>query len=173
MKILGDERRKLIVQWLKETEEPITGGTLAEKTKVSRQVIVQDISLLKAKGEPIIATSQGYVYLRLQKEQTNHRRVIACFHKPEDTKKELLLLVDAGVTVCDVSIEHPIYGDLTASLRVSSRLQVEQFMKKLEETNAGLLSLLTDGTHLHTIEADSEEKLDAACQILKKAGFLL
>ena len=173
LKILGDKRRELILQWLKESQEPITGGDLAKKTNVSRQVIVQDISILKAKGESIMATSQGYVYLQLQQENKKHRRVIACFHDPKDTKEELLLLVDAGVTIQDVSIEHPIYGDLTASLRLSNRFQVEQFMKKLEETNAGLLSLLTDGTHLHTIEADSKEQLDHACQALKKANFLL
>lgn len=62
-KLLGEERRKQILQWLKETSEPITGGILAERTNVSRQAIVQDISLLKAKNEPIVATSQGYVYL--------------------------------------------------------------------------------------------------------------
>ncbi|MHA4790996.1 HTH domain-containing protein, partial [Klebsiella pneumoniae] len=62
-KLLGEERRALILQWLKENHRPMTGTELANKTNVSRQVIVQDISLLKARNEPIIATSQGYLYL--------------------------------------------------------------------------------------------------------------
>ncbi|MGM2835564.1 3H domain-containing protein, partial [Bacillus cereus group sp. Bce025] len=45
--------------------------------------------------------------------------------------------------------------------------------QKIENTNASYLSQLTDGIHLHTIEADSKEKLDAACEALDKAGFLV
>ncbi|MBA2873641.1 transcription repressor NadR [Thermaerobacillus caldiproteolyticus] len=172
-KILGEQRRKLILQWLKESEQPLTGAELAAKTNVSRQVIVQDISLLKARNEPIIATSQGYLYLPTNVPHETYTRVVACYHAPEQTKEELQLIVDHGVTVKDVKIEHPVYGDLTASVMVSNRLEVEQFIQKIEETNSSYLLQLTDGTHLHTLEADSIAKLDAACLALKKAGFLI
>ncbi|MER2142040.1 MAG: HTH domain-containing protein, partial [Priestia megaterium] len=46
-KILGEERRELILQWLKTENKPMTGSELSKRTNVSRQVIVQDISLLK------------------------------------------------------------------------------------------------------------------------------
>ncbi|MBA2871597.1 hypothetical protein HNQ85_001872 [Anoxybacillus calidus] len=172
-KILGEERRQLILQWLKESREPLTGAELATKTNVSRQVIVQDISLLKARNEPIIATSQGYLYLQTNPQEQTYTRVVACYHTPEQTLKELQVIVDHGVTVKDVTIEHPVYGDLTASVMVSNRQEAEQFIKKIEETKSAYLLQLTDGTHLHTLEANSIAKLDAACDALKKAGFLI
>ncbi|WP_044894658.1 transcription repressor NadR [Bacillus alveayuensis] len=172
-KILGEERRQLILQWLKESSEPLTGAELAAKTNVSRQVIVQDISLLKARNEPIIATSQGYLYLPTKITNETYTRVVACYHTPEQTKEELQLIVDYGVTVKDVKIEHPVYGDLTASVMVSNRQEVEKFINKIKETNSSYLLQLTDGTHLHTLQADSIAKLDAACAALKKAGFLI
>lgn len=172
-KILGEERRNFILAYLKENKEPITGADLALKTNVSRQVIVQDISLLKARNEPIIATSQGYLYLSQQAQDQVYQRVIASFHTPEQTVDELYLMVDNGVTIKDVIIEHPVYGDLTASIMVSSRKEVDQFISKITATKAAYLSQLTDGTHLHTLEADSISKLDAACEALKKAGYLI
>lgn len=63
LKLMGANRRDQLLLWLKESKSPLTGGELAKKANVSRQVIVQDISLLKAKNVPIIATSQGYVYM--------------------------------------------------------------------------------------------------------------
>lgn len=172
-KILGEKRREFIIKWLKESPAPITGGELANKTNVSRQVIVQDMSLLKARNEPIIATSQGYMYLQSQSKKVLYKRIIACQHTPEQTKRELQLLVDHGVTVKDVIVEHPVYGDLTASLMVSNRQEVDSFIRRVQETNASYLLQLTDGVHLHTIEADSNEKLDAACRALDKEQFLL
>lgn len=172
-KVLGEKRRELILSWLQDSKEPITGSALADKTNVSRQVIVQDISLLKARNEPIIATSQGYIYFQKDTNGGRVKRVIACHHLLEDTGNELYILVDHGVTVRDVSVEHPIYGDLTGSLMHRNRRDVDIFLKKLNHTGASLLSKLTDGTHLHTIEADSEHQLDEACAALKKAGYLL
>ncbi|MCL6587322.1 MAG: transcription repressor NadR [Anoxybacillus sp.] len=172
-KIFGEERRQCILQWLKESNEPLTGAELAAKTNVSRQVIVQDISLLKARNEPIIATSQGYLYLKTPAKHETYTRVVACFHTPEQTKEELYLIVDHGVTVKDVKIEHPVYGDLTASVMVSNRREVDQFIQKIKETNASYLLQLTDGTHLHTLEADSLVKLEAAYFALQQAGFLI
>lgn len=172
-KILGESRRQLILEWLKTYNKPLTGSFLAKKSNVSRQVIVQDISLLKARNEPIIATSQGYLYLENQSRDQNFERVIACIHNPEDTRNELTVIVDHGVTIKDVKVEHPIYGDLTASIMVSNRHDVDQFIKKFESTNASLLSELTGGIHLHTIEADTIEQLDKACQALEQEGYLI
>lgn len=171
-KMPGSERKAFILNWLKENKQPITGAELAEKTNVSRQVIVQDISVLKAKNEPILATSQGYMYLS-QNEPSQFERIVACKHKPEETRKELELIVDQGVTVRNVFIEHPVYGDLTASMMVSNRSEVDQFLNRIEETNAPYLLQLTDGTHLHTLAADSEEKLDLAYKSLAEAGMLI
>ena len=81
-------------------------------------------------------------------------------HEPSRTEEELYLLVDLGVTVKDVAIEHPIYGDLTASMMVSNRKDVQAFLTKMVDTKASyLLELSTDGIHLHTLSAPSEELL--------------
>ena len=172
-KIFGDERRKQILQWLTDSRHPLTGGELAERANVSRQVIVQDISLLKAKNEPIIATSQGYMYLQQNKEEKLFERVVACKHTPEQTRDELQLIVDHGVTVKDVIIEHPVYGDLKASIMVSNRSEVEQFTEQVETTDAPYLLELTGGVHLHTLQADSESKLDNAPRSLQEANYIV
>ena len=172
-KILGEERRNLILTWLQNRKEPITGAELAAQTNVSRQIIVQDISLLKARNEPIIATSQGYIYIPSQTTKQLHQRVIASSHSADNAFDELCLIVDHGVIVKDVIIEHQVYGDLTASIMVSNRKEVELFVEKINATNASYLSQLTGGIHLHTLEADSIAKLDAACKSLEKAGYLV
>ncbi|MGG3798263.1 transcription repressor NadR [Metabacillus fastidiosus] len=173
-KILGEERRLFILNSLLKADSPITGGELASRANVSRQVIVQDISLLKAKNEPIIATSQGYLYLKTDavKEQF-FEKIIACNHAPEKTKEELYTIVDHGVKVKNVIIEHSVYGDLTASIMVSNRREVDEFLKKIKTANAGYLSRLTDGLHLHTLVADDLEKIQNACKELGEKGFII
>lgn len=171
-KIPGEERRSIILKLLKEGSEPLTGSDLAKQTEVSRQVIVQDISLLKAKNHPIIATSQGYIFLKENQNDTKVR-VIACKHREKETEEELTIIVDHGVIVKNVIVEHPIYGELTASLRLRSRRDVQQFIKKLKETNASLLSALTEGVHLHTLEGTTEQQLDDVSHSLNQAGYLL
>ncbi|MFC4737885.1 transcription repressor NadR [Bacillus daqingensis] len=170
-KVLGEERRQAIVQELKQSGKARTGKALGDQFGVSRQVIVQDITLLKAQNLPITATSQGYIW----REEGSGRieKTVACIHPPERTEEELLLLVDHGVTVKDVRVEHPVYGDLRASIMVKNRRQVQQFLEKVRRTEASYLSELTDGIHLHTLEADSEEELNEAVQALGQAGLLL
>lgn len=172
-KLLGEERRNLILELLINSETPITGNELAEKTNVSRQVIVSDISLLRAKNHSIIATSQGYLYMRQMQNKTRHSTIVACQHTPSEMEQELKLLIQCGVSVKDVTVEHPIYGDLTAPLFLHTDEDVKLFIKKMKDKKASLLSELTDGIHLHTIEADDPNSLIIAQQALKKHGLLL
>lgn len=172
-KLLGEERRTTILQALKNEDGPITGTELAKRTQVSRQVIVNDMALLKAKNEPIIATSQGYIYFADNKEQTLYETEIASLHSNTEAEDEMNILVDAGVTIKNVTVEHPVYGDLTASIMVSSRFEVQQFIQKIKETEASLLMDLTEGAHLHVITADSQEKIDQAIEQLRLKGYLL
>ena len=44
----GETRRKRILQLLSEQTKPLSGTALAKQFGVSRQVIVQDIALLKS-----------------------------------------------------------------------------------------------------------------------------
>ena len=172
-KILGNDRRILLVKLLKDANNPIPGRELGELVNVSRQVISGDITLLKAKGEPIIATSRGYVYMHPMIEQNKIEKVIVCSHTSHQTEEELNILVDNGITVKDVKVEHPIYGDLTASVMVSNRSEVKNFIENIKQTNASLLSELTEGIHLHTIIAKSEQEIHNAEEALRKADILV
>lgn len=171
-KLLGEKRRHYILEHLKTANTPVSGSELAKTANVSRQVIVQDISLLKAKDEPITATPQGYVYVRPETDN-RIRKIIAVNHTKAETEQELTLLVDCGITVVDVTVEHPIYGEITAALHVKNRFDVDKFIQKVRTTNASLLAELTGSVHLHTIEADTEEQISKGIAALDKAGFLI
>ncbi|WP_413362888.1 transcription repressor NadR [Lysinibacillus sp. 3P01SB] len=171
-KLLGEERRLKLLTLLKQQQRPITGTDLAKHTNVSRQVIVNDMNLLKARNEPIVATSQGYLYMEEQRTGIFERKIV-CMHTGEQTREELYTIVDCGVTVENVIIEHAVYGEITASILVSNRLEVDLFLDKLAETNANFLSALTGGTHLHVISASSEDLLDKAVDRLREKGLLV
>ncbi|MBM7551904.1 transcription repressor NadR [Thalassobacillus pellis] len=172
-KMKAPERRREILSLLQSEKEPIKGGELAEKMKVSRQVIVGDVSLLKAKNEPIIATSQGYLYVQENKAAPAFERTIACRHSAEQTETELNILVDHGVFIKDVTVEHPVYGDLTASLLLANRRDVQTLLERIRETKSSYLLELTGGIHLHTISADNNKAIEEALDALQAEGILL
>lgn len=170
----AEERRKWILDKLKSLGVPMTGKELGELTNVSRQVIVGDITLLKAKEEPIIATSQGYLYLSEQNGPNKIEKTFVCKHASEKTEDELNIMVDHGLTVKDVRIEHPVYGDLSASIMVSNRQEVKDFIRRIDIANAVYLSKLAEGgIHMHTVLSDNEKQIADAEQVLKNAGILL
>ena len=71
------------------------------------------------------------------------------------------------------TVEHPVYGQLTGPLDLSSRYDVSEFIRKVEEHAARPLSLLTDGIHLHTLRCPGEEAFRRARAALEGAGFLV
>ncbi|MGI8313497.1 transcription repressor NadR [Halobacillus mangrovi] len=172
-KMKAHERREHILSLLKQRGSPVTGSSLAEEMNVTRQVIVGDVSLLKARNEPIVATSQGYMYMTDVKEELAYQKTIVCQHGAEKTEEELNILVDHGVHVQDVVVEHPIYGDLTAQLRISNRRDVKKFIEQVNSTNASFLLELTGGIHTHTIAADSRDAIEEAVYALSEAGILM
>ena len=148
------------------------GSQLAARLGTSRQAIVQDIAVLRSGGESILATSRGYM-LASSLLPAAHRLELVVRHGPERTAEELHALVDLGVRVIDVAVEHPIYGELRAGLQLASRADVAEFLDKIGSGRAHLLSELTDGVHLHTIEAPTPELLDRARQELERLGLLV
>ena len=83
------------------------------------------------------------------------------------------LMVDNGCTVLDVIVEHPVYGQLTGQLQISSRYDVEQFLARVQAHDAAPLSMLTGGIHLHTLRCPDAAACERACAALKAAGLLL
>lgn len=170
----SETRRIRILELLKQSDTPMTGKEIGERTGVSRQIVVGDINLLKAVDEPIVATSRGYLYMPEQTGDGQIERIVVCQHSPEQTEEELTIFVDHGVTVKDVQVEHPVYGDLRASIMVANRMEVKEFIDKITAANAVYLSALSeDHTHLHTVKADNEKQLEHAFEALRKAGILV
>jgi transcriptional regulator of NAD metabolism len=164
-------RRRLIVAWMRSHGAPVRGGELAKRFHVSRQCLVQDVAILRASGEEILATPRGY---RLpERPERAHRAILACRHTPERTEEELQILVDHGVNILDVIVEHAVYGELRGSLMLESRADVEDFLGRVKAAHASLLSSLTGGVHLHTVEASRPEMISRAKAQLRARGFLL
>lgn len=156
---------------LQSEERPLSGAELARTLGVSRQVIVQDIALLRANNRNILSTNKGYVLYRPEHERERCRRVMAVSHTDEQMTEELYLIVDNGGSVCDVVVEHEIYGQLSADLILKNRRDVDEFIQKMRESKDQPLKLLTGGDHFHTVEAESEEILDHLEDVLKQRGF--
>ena len=166
----GEERRSALMDILRASVGPVSATALAEHLGVSRQIIVGDVALLRAGGENIAATPRGYICTR---ETCALRRTVACSHSAEQTGDELRIFVDNGCTVLDVIVEHPVYGQLTGQLQISSRYDVEQFLARVQAHDAAPLSMLTGGIHLHTLRCPDAAACERACAALKAAGLLL
>lgn len=169
----GKERRDLILHKLKTGGVPITGGTLAREFKVSRQIIVGDIAILRAAGHNVYATPQGYI-LPVEQTQTGTIRVkLACRHDLQKLEEELAIIIDNGGKVLDVLVEHAIYGEIKANLMLASRRDLAEFLTKLDNSQDEPLSLITGGVHLHTVEVPSQKVLTIIEQELKNRGILI
>lgn len=163
-KMNGTLRRNKIIEILKKESEPISGSALAKLTGVSRQVIVQDITLLRTQL-PILATAKGYLLYPMAEKKA--RRTFCVKHSVEQTKEELCSVVDLGGKILDVMVEHDVYGEIHVDLMLSCRKEVEEFCELLEKSKSGPLNIIGGGIHYHTIEAASEEILDEIGQKLR------
>ena len=164
----GNERRKKIIQMLSESEKPISGRELADALQVSRQVIVQDMALLRAQEHDITSTNLGYSLLK----QDKVRRVFKVMHTDEQVGEELSLIVDYGGVVEDVFIYHKVYGIVRADLLIRCRKDIEAFLQDLAAGKSGLLKNVTSNYHYHTVSAPTEKLLDLIQQQLMEKGFL-
>lgn len=168
----GVERREKLIAILKDRkEEPISGTELAKQLGVSRQVIVQDIALLRAVNKNILSTTKGYLLYYQEARKVN--RCFMVKHSTDQIEEELCIIVDHGGKVLDVIVMHDIYGEIRTDLIMSSRKDVYDFVKKVNDKKTVPLKELTDGTHLHTVEADSEDILDDIEQELREKGYLV
>lgn len=165
----GDERRNKIIQILTQADRPISGTELGKMFNVSRQVMVQDIALIRSQNHDVVATHQGYT---LNQPQGVHR-VFLVKHPKDRLQDELNTIVDFGGKVINVMVEHEVYGTIEAHLNLSSRLEVAQFIERLNESGAKPLNTVTSGEHYHLVEAESEEILDLIEHSLDDQGFLI
>lgn len=165
------ERRAGILARLRSSGGPVRGTDLAERFGVTRQVIVGDVAILRAEGRPIVGSPYGY--LLIEHAAPGVRAVLAVRHDRRSTLKELTALVDLGITIEDVVVEHPVYGELRGNLMIRSHEDVERFLASLRSGEAELLSVLTGGIHLHTVRAPDEAGLRKGRRALRELGILL
>ena len=164
----ANERRKAIVNLLLSEQEALSGSALSERFGVSRQIIVQDITVIKGMGYDILSTHNGYI---MQKSPLKER-VLKLHHTTEQTEDELSLIVGLGGTVVDVFVWHKVYGKMEAKLNIFSSLQVKQFIEGVRTGKSSELMNITGGYHYHTIRAESEEILDRIENVLKERGYI-
>ena len=168
MALSGQERREQIIKILKQSNKPIPGTELAKRLEVSRQVVVQDMALIRANGVMITSTNRGYVL----QETGNVSRVFKVIHTDEQVEEELNLFVDFGAKVEDVFVYHKVYGVIRAEMNIRSRRDVRNYMDGISSGKSTNLMKLTSNYHYHTIVAEDEQTLDLIQQELQKKGFL-
>ena len=171
----ASQRRESIIATLKKENAPFSASKLAKQFGVSRQVVVGDVSLLRAAGVDIIATPRGYLLDSVAKSQNPHKQFIgkiACQHTVDQTQDELYTVVDSGGELLDVIVEHPIYGELAGRLNIASRKDADRFMRRMADTETGLLSDLTNGIHLHTIACEDRETFESIKRLLQELNIV-
>ena len=126
----GNKRRQAIIDILKNSLQPVSGTYLAKTLQVSRQVIVQDIALLRAGDYDIYSTHKGYV-LNTQKATLNiaSRRDIKNYMTNLQTgHSSLLKNVTSGYHY------HTVHADNEEILdEIQEELQKAGFLAQLQE----------------------------------------
>ena len=140
------ERRKILLSMLQQSQTPISGSALGKQTGVSRQVVVQDVAILRTEGYPILSTTKGYYLDRTEQS--------------------------GSVRIQNVMVNHRAYGKMTAALNIKSRRDVRVFVDNIRSGKSTPLLNVTSGYHFHTIGADSEAILDEIEEMLRRKGYL-
>ena len=164
----GASRRQQLLKILSDSRNPVSGGELARELQVSRQVIVQDIALLRAGNEEILSTNRGYL---LQKKG-EMIRIFKVHHTDEQIEEEMNSIVDLGGRIVDVFVYHKIYGVIRVPMGIHSRRDVKEYLKTLENGSSTPLKHITSDYHYHTVAAKDEKTLDMIQDELIKLGFL-
>lgn len=169
MALKTDDRRKEIIKMLKASDTPVPAKLLASKYEVSRQVIVQDMAVIRASIPDIMSTNRGYVIQKL----SVHSREFKVQHGTDRAEEELNIIVDCGGTVKNVSISHRVYGRVCGQMNISSRQDVSEYIQRMRSSQSTLLGSATSGYHYHLVEAGSESRLDLIEEKLKEAKLLV
>ena len=169
----GEERRKAILHHLKEQGSPLSGTALSRIFHVSRQVIVQDIALMRAENNRILSTNKGYLYRADETDNPQPKRVLYVRHSTEQVLEEFMTVIELGGKILDVAVEHEIYGQIRVDLLIESGQDAQDFYNKLLSCHDNPLKVLTDDCHYHTISAPSERLLKLIENELRQKGFLI
>ena len=165
----AEERRMQIVAMLLGDGRPISGGELSSRLNVSRQIIVQDMALLRAAGYDILSTHLGYVI----KASPLRERIFKVRHTSAETEDELTKIVELGGTVVNVFVWHKVYGKLEGQLNIFSKRGIDQFIDGIKSGKSTEIMHVTSGYHYHTVRAESDKILDKIEEVLDKSGYIV
>ena len=169
----GEQRRNEIHRMLQNTQQPLSGTALAGAFHVSRQVIVQDIALMRAESHDILSTNRGYIFRREEFQSAMPKRVFFVRHTTDQVLDEFMTILELGGKILDVVVEHELYGQIHVDLLIETDRDAREFTEKLILSKDNPLKVLTDDCHYHTVAAPSEKLLDLITQELKRKGYLL
>ncbi|HAA86526.1 MAG TPA: transcription repressor NadR [Kosmotogaceae bacterium] len=164
------EKKEELLRLLQTRDTPVTGKELADYLGSSRQLIVQLVKKLREEGFTVLSSVRGY-YLEKQKRV---RKIVSVKHTAEDIGDELRTITSRGGRVIDVVVRHPVYGEIRGDLSLENDEDISRFLALLKgSSGVPLLSLSSDGIHMHTIEARDEKTLRRIVQALDEKGYLL
>ena len=169
----GDERRNKILLKLQETTTPLPGTALAKEFHVSRQIIVQDIALMRAENHRILSTNKGYLLRSEITDDTQPKRVFFVKHTAEQIQDEFNAVIELGGKILDVAVEHELYGQIRVDLLIENAADAADFCEKFQNCRDNPLNVLTDNCHYHTVSAPSEKLLDLIEDELRRKNILL
>lgn len=168
---MTEARRRSLQEQLMASETPLTGTYLAKVFGVSRQVIVQDIAVLRASGVDIVGGLNGYT-IPSKPSQWLRKTFVSNHHGDDRMEEELQIVVDYGAKMLSIAVSHSVYGDIVCPLVIKSREDIREFMSRLKNEEAAPLSSLTEGVHYHTIEVESEAMFSKIMKQLEDRGFI-
>lgn len=169
----GSKRRANIIGFLSTRTTPVSGTELAKQFGVSRQVIVQDIALLRAENRDILSTNKGYLLFKPEPKSHMMRDVIMVKHNSSQILDEMASIVELGGKMLDVSIDHDLYGQIRCDLVINNMEDAKEFVKNIQQSRSKPLNVLTDDYHYHTISAPSKKAMDLIKGDLKEKGYLV
>jgi transcriptional regulator of NAD metabolism len=162
------ERRARLLDILTDAESPVTGSTLSALLGVSRQAIVNDIAILRASGNVISGGPHGYRIGPV----LGMVEIIHCLHPPDRGREEWEILLDRGVVVLDVGVDHSIFGEIRAPVLVETRADIDRHADTITKAGEAPLSVITGGRHTHMVRAPNHDALEAAKRELDERGIL-
>ena len=168
----GEARRETIKQMLLTARQPMTGTALAQELHVSRQVIVQDIALMRAEQLPILSTNKGYLLRPEDTPTPQPKRVFFVRHSTDQVLDEFMTVIELGGRILDVAVEHELYGQIRVDLLIENAQDALDFDRRLSHCKDNPLKVLTDDCHFHTVSAPSEKLLDLIEKEFQAKGYL-
>ena len=166
----GEQRREEIIRLLQGSKSPISGAELARRLQVSRQVIVQDVALLRAVNKNILSTNKGYLLFEPGGGAGECKKTVCVRHTTEQVLDEFYTIVDLGGKILDVVVEHELYGQIAVDLIIASRQDAEEFYQRMRSNGAKPLKELTEDVHYHTITARDAVAIERIERALEKKG---